>query len=63
MTNNPAKYVALEGYDLEITERVPLVTQARPESRRYLETKRTKLGHLLFESAPGTEPGKAPGEK
>lgn len=63
MTNNPAKYVALEGYDLEITERVPLVTEARPESRRYLETKRTKLGHLLFESTPGPEPGKTLGEK
>ncbi|MGQ9808032.1 MAG: bifunctional 3,4-dihydroxy-2-butanone-4-phosphate synthase/GTP cyclohydrolase II [Armatimonadota bacterium] len=49
MTNNPAKFAALEGYDLEIVERVPLIAGERPESRRYLETKRTKLGHLLSE--------------
>lgn len=49
MTNNPAKFAALEGYDIEIVERVPLVTPARPESRRYLQTKRSKLGHLLEE--------------
>lgn len=47
MTNNPAKYVALDGYDLEIVERVPLITAPRPETERYLNTKRTKLGHLL----------------
>jgi len=49
MTNNPAKFAALEGYDLEIVERVPLIARKRPERRRYLEAKRTKLGHLLAE--------------
>ena len=47
MTNNPAKLAGLEGYDLEIVERVPLVVEPTRESRRYLRTKREKLGHLL----------------
>lgn len=49
MTNNPAKYAALGGYDLEITERVPLITKSRPEMTRYLHAKRTKMGHVLLE--------------
>jgi 3,4-dihydroxy 2-butanone 4-phosphate synthase / GTP cyclohydrolase II len=47
MTNNPRKLVGLEGYGLEIVERVPLVAPAHPESRGYLNVKRDKLGHLL----------------
>lgn len=47
MTNNPAKYGGLEGYGLEIVERVPLIAAATEESRKYLETKQTKMGHLL----------------
>jgi 3,4-dihydroxy 2-butanone 4-phosphate synthase/GTP cyclohydrolase II len=47
MTNNPAKLAGLEGYDLEIVERVPLVVEPTGASRRYLETKRDKLGHML----------------
>lgn len=47
MTNNPAKLAGLEGYDLEIVERVPLVVKATNESKRYLDTKRDKLGHLI----------------
>ena len=47
LTNNPRKMVALEGYDLSIVERVPIVVQPTDHSRRYLETKRTKLGHYL----------------
>ncbi len=47
MTNNPRKLVGLEGYGLELTERVPLITEANAENRAYLETKRDKLGHLL----------------
>jgi 3,4-dihydroxy 2-butanone 4-phosphate synthase/GTP cyclohydrolase II len=47
MTNNPAKYIALAGYGLEIVERVPLEVPATADSRTYLETKRDKLGHLL----------------
>ncbi len=47
MTNNPRKIVALDGFGLEVVERVPLTPPPAPESRRYLETKRDKLGHLL----------------
>jgi 3,4-dihydroxy 2-butanone 4-phosphate synthase/GTP cyclohydrolase II len=47
MTNNPAKYVALEGYGLKITERVPIEAPPTEHSRRYLCTKKAKLGHLL----------------
>jgi 3,4-dihydroxy 2-butanone 4-phosphate synthase/GTP cyclohydrolase II len=47
MTNNPAKYAALRGYDLEIVERVPLITEPTPANKRYLETKRDKMGHKL----------------
>jgi 3,4-dihydroxy 2-butanone 4-phosphate synthase/GTP cyclohydrolase II len=47
MTNNPTKYVALEGYGLKITERVPLEAPPTEHSRRYLCTKKAKLGHLL----------------
>jgi 3,4-dihydroxy 2-butanone 4-phosphate synthase/GTP cyclohydrolase II len=47
MTNNPGKYIALDGYRLEIVERVPLEMPATDASRAYLETKRDKMGHLL----------------
>ncbi|MGD1011965.1 MAG: bifunctional 3,4-dihydroxy-2-butanone-4-phosphate synthase/GTP cyclohydrolase II [Acidimicrobiales bacterium] len=47
MTNNPAKYVGLEGYGLDIVERVPLEPASNPENVRYLRTKRERLGHLL----------------
>jgi 3,4-dihydroxy 2-butanone 4-phosphate synthase / GTP cyclohydrolase II len=47
MTNNPRKFVGLEGYGLEIVERVPLEVPPSDESRRYLKTKKEKLGHLL----------------
>lgn len=47
MTNNPAKLAGLEGYDLEIVERVPIIIEPNQASRRYLQTKRDKLGHLL----------------
>lgn len=47
MTNNPRKLVGLEGYGLEIVERVPLVADTTDENRSYLATKRDKLGHLL----------------
>jgi 3,4-dihydroxy 2-butanone 4-phosphate synthase/GTP cyclohydrolase II len=47
MTNNPRKLVGLDGYGLEIVERVPLQTDPHLENRAYLDTKRDKLGHLL----------------
>jgi 3,4-dihydroxy 2-butanone 4-phosphate synthase/GTP cyclohydrolase II len=47
LTNNPAKRVGLEGYGIEVTERVPIEMPPNPENYRYLVTKRHKLGHLL----------------
>ena len=47
MTNNPRKLVGLDGYGLEIVERVPLIASPTSENRLYLDAKRDKLGHLL----------------
>jgi 3,4-dihydroxy 2-butanone 4-phosphate synthase/GTP cyclohydrolase II len=47
MTNNPSKYGGLEGFGLEITERVPVHTSPNPENIGYLRTKRERLGHLI----------------
>lgn len=47
MTNNPKKLAGLEGFDLEITERVPLKIQPTEENESYLDVKRSKLGHML----------------
>jgi 3,4-dihydroxy 2-butanone 4-phosphate synthase/GTP cyclohydrolase II len=47
LTNNPHKQYQLAGFGLEIVERVPIQVPPRPESARYLATKKTKLGHLL----------------
>jgi 3,4-dihydroxy 2-butanone 4-phosphate synthase/GTP cyclohydrolase II len=47
MTNNPRKLVGLEGYGLEIVERVPLLASPTQDNLGYLRTKRDKLGHLL----------------
>jgi 3,4-dihydroxy 2-butanone 4-phosphate synthase/GTP cyclohydrolase II len=47
MTNNPSKYVAIDGYGLEIIERVPLEVHPTDRSRKYLEAKKNKMGHLL----------------
>jgi GTP cyclohydrolase II len=67
MTNNPRKPEALERLGVRVTERIPLVAGINPANRRYLLTKRAKLGHLFtsahddathHESAPGhDEPG------
>jgi 3,4-dihydroxy 2-butanone 4-phosphate synthase/GTP cyclohydrolase II len=65
MTNNPTKIeeiatfgeirgVGLEGYGLEVVERVPLEIAANPHNIRYLITKRDKMGHLLEQEMPGT---------
>jgi 3,4-dihydroxy 2-butanone 4-phosphate synthase/GTP cyclohydrolase II len=47
MTNNPEKRAGLEGYGLEIVERVPLEIPANAFDAKYLETKKEKMGHLL----------------
>jgi 3,4-dihydroxy 2-butanone 4-phosphate synthase/GTP cyclohydrolase II len=47
LTNNPRKLVGLDGYGLEILERMPIVSAATDENRAYLAVKRDKLGHLL----------------
>ena len=47
MTNNPQKISGLQGYGLEIAERVPIVVGATPFDARYLDTKREKMGHAL----------------
>jgi 3,4-dihydroxy 2-butanone 4-phosphate synthase/GTP cyclohydrolase II len=47
MTNNPCKIAGLDGYGIEIAERVPVVIPANCHDRRYLDTKKTKMGHLI----------------
>jgi 3,4-dihydroxy 2-butanone 4-phosphate synthase / GTP cyclohydrolase II len=47
LTNNPKKVVGLEGYGLNIVERIPIRVSANPHNEKYLETKRLKMGHLL----------------
>jgi 3,4-dihydroxy 2-butanone 4-phosphate synthase/GTP cyclohydrolase II len=58
MTNNPAKYEGLDGYGLEIVERVGLAPRVTAANAGYLETKRTRLGHLIA-AAPRGEAGPA----
>ncbi|OPX79345.1 MAG: 3,4-dihydroxy-2-butanone 4-phosphate synthase [Methanosaeta sp. PtaB.Bin039] len=48
ITNNPRKVIGLEGYGMEIKERIPLEIPPTTENRRYLETKRDKLNHMLL---------------
>jgi 3,4-dihydroxy 2-butanone 4-phosphate synthase/GTP cyclohydrolase II len=50
LTNNPKKIVGLNGYGLEIVERLPIEIPPNEINRRYLETKRDKLGHLILEN-------------
>lgn len=47
MTNNPCKIAGLDGYGIEITERVPIVIPANVHDHRYLSTKKEKMGHLI----------------
>ncbi|MHB9090394.1 MAG: bifunctional 3,4-dihydroxy-2-butanone-4-phosphate synthase/GTP cyclohydrolase II [Chloroflexota bacterium] len=53
LTNNPRKVVGLQGYGLEVVERVPLIVQPNPSNEQYLLTKKEKLGHLLEEDMNG----------
>ena len=47
MTNNPTKLAGLSGFDLDIVERVPVEASVTDENRRYMSTKRAKMGHIL----------------
>jgi 3,4-dihydroxy 2-butanone 4-phosphate synthase/GTP cyclohydrolase II len=58
MTNNPSKRGGLEGYGLEIVERVAILTEPTEQNIRYLETKRERMGHLLGALDP--DPARSP---
>ncbi len=48
LTNNPRKVIGLQGYGLDIVERVPLEMNPNSINERYLKTKRDKLGHFIL---------------
>jgi 3,4-dihydroxy 2-butanone 4-phosphate synthase / GTP cyclohydrolase II len=52
LTNNPKKVVGVDGYGLRIVERVPIQITPNQNNRRYLQTKKDKMGHLLDEIDP-----------
>jgi 3,4-dihydroxy 2-butanone 4-phosphate synthase / GTP cyclohydrolase II len=54
LTNNPRKIVGLNGFGLEVVDRVPLQIGETRRNRRYLEGKRDRLGHLLEVTAPSS---------
>ena len=47
MTNNPAKYHGLKGFGLTVVGRVPLFAPITLDNKRYIETKRKKMGHMF----------------
>jgi 3,4-dihydroxy 2-butanone 4-phosphate synthase/GTP cyclohydrolase II len=47
MTNNPKKIIGLEGYGLQVVERVPIEVDPNEKNIEYLRTKRSKMGHVL----------------
>jgi len=52
ITNNPRKIFGLEGYGLKIVDRVPMQTPSTQFNRAYMQTKRSKLGHMLEPALP-----------
>jgi 3,4-dihydroxy 2-butanone 4-phosphate synthase / GTP cyclohydrolase II len=62
LTNNPTKRAGLEGYGLEIVERVALESAPTEENKRYLRAKKEKLGHLLESFGPAISGAFATGE-
>lgn len=58
LTNNPDKRAGLHGYGLSVAGRVPLPVRVHPENLHYLRTKRDRMGHLLGDLDPATEPGR-----
>jgi len=59
LTNNPTKRVGLEGFGLEVVERVPIIAPHTEENVKYMETKRERMGHILepIEDAAGDGSG------
>ena len=59
LTNNPTKRVGLEGFGLEVVERVPIIAPHTEENTKYMETKRERMGHILdpIEDVAGDESG------
>lgn len=57
LTNNLQKVAALDGYGIEEVERIPLIVEPNEHNRRYLETKQSKMGHLLEMPSPGSSRG------
>ena len=53
LTNNPKKVVGLSSYGLNMVEQVPIITPPNEENVRYLETKRTRMGHMLEAAGAG----------
>lgn len=47
LTNNPRKIIGLEGYDIKIVQRIPIHTKINKHNKKYIKTKREKLGHLI----------------
>ncbi len=47
LTNNPKKIIGLEGYNLELVKRVPIEVSPNKSNKKYLATKKQKLGHFL----------------
>ncbi|EYU39123.1 hypothetical protein MIMGU_mgv1a005556mg [Erythranthe guttata] len=62
LTNNPAKYIGLKGYGLAVAGRVPLVTPITKDNKKYLETKRSKMGHVYGSEVNEDENGRRSGE-
>ncbi|KAL7125163.1 hypothetical protein ABFS83_14G097800 [Erythranthe nasuta] len=62
LTNNPAKYIGLKGYGLAVAGRVPLVTPITKDNKKYLETKRSKMGHVYGSGVNEGENGQSSGE-
>ena len=52
MTNNPKKIIGLNGYGLEVVERVPIEIHPNQYNEKYLQVKRDKMGHLILKDAP-----------
>lgn len=50
MTNNPAKRDGIEGFGLEIVDRIPLPVEPNEHNRVYIETKRRRMGHIIFDA-------------